>query len=640
MEHAIGVISPYPEFTDTVESVARELSLPVRVEQAVLAGGVAAARRWVAEGVRVVVGRGPTAVMLKRVLRVPVVMIHITAYDVMDALYRAAQVGRRIAFVDYDLKQRQYSLSHLGRMLGIEFEPLLYADMADLRAKISEAARRGFDVVVGTGACVLPLVKERGMKGILVHSSREAIHDALVQAREILEREVQEEARTRTAQAVVALSGNGILILDRQGRIHVFNPAAERLFGCRAADLVGRTPEELRSTYPFVADLVGDGQEAVGQVVYSGGGAYVVSRRPVGLAPRDRSLVVTIQPALQGRPAAARNRRDLLDRGLTARYSFADLEGSSPALTEVVARARRYARSDLTVLITGESGTGKEVFAQAIHNASPRAEGPFVAVNCAAIPANLLESELFGYEEGAFTGARRGGAQGVFELAHGGTLFLDEIGEMPATLQASLLRALQERRIRRVGGSRLIPVDVRVIAATNRDLGQMVREGQFREDLYYRLNVLTLHLPPLRERAGDLPVLVRSILDRLGGPPMPPEACRLLETYPWPGNVRELENFLQRYALLAEEAEDPVDLVARMLAEARSQRGLDAGGPRREPHSLTVRVGTLAEMEREILVQLDRVMGHDRTRLSRLLGISRTTLWKRLREYEQCLSKN
>lgn len=638
MSGQIGVVSPYPEFTAVVKSVARELSLPIQVEQAVLANGVAVARRWEELGVQVVVGRGPTAVMMKRVLRVPVVMMHITAYDVMDALFRAAQVGTRIAFVDYDLKRRHYDLDYLSRMLGIDFEPFLYKDMAELRGKISEAARRGFDVVVGTGACVPPMVEERGMKGILVHSSREAIHDALVQARSLVELQMQERARTEMVQAVVDLSSNGILALDRQGRVHIFNRTAERLFGCRAAELVGRTPGELRSLHPFVSDLVGSGEEAAEVLVHSGGSTFVVSRKPVRVSHDDRSLVVTIQAAHQIRQLEVKLRRELADRGLVARYTFADLQGSSPALVETVARARKYAQSDLTVLITGESGTGKEVLAQAIHNASPRAGGPFVAVNCAAIPEHLLESELFGYEDGAFTGARRGGAQGLFEVAHGGTLLLDEIGEMPVNLQARLLRALQERQVRRVGGTRLIPVDVRVMAATNRNLGQMVQEGRFREDLYYRFHVLTLRLPPLRERVGDLPLLVRSMLDRLGCPPMPAAVCRLLEEYEWPGNVRELENFLQKYALLVGDAADSAALVAAMLDESRRLRGTAAaGGPER---TLTVTVGTLADMEREILTKLDAAMGHDRTRLSRMLGISRTTLWKRLREQEALASKN
>jgi len=641
MNAHIGVISPYPAFTEVVKRLARELSLPIRVEQAVLAGGVAVAKHWEEEGIQVVVGRGPTAVMMKRVLRVPVVTINITAYDVMEALFRAAQEGRRIAFTDYDLKRRQYDLAHLGKMLHIDFEPFLYKDVADLRAKISEAARRGFDVVVGTGACIPPMVEERGLKGILVHSSQEAIHDALMQARNLIELKLQERARTETVQVVVDLSSNGILALDRQGRVHIFNRAAERLFGCQASELVGRTPAELRTAHPWVADLVGDGEEAVDELVRSGESAFVVSRKPVRVSAHDRSLVVTIQAAQQIRQLEAKIRRELSDRGLVARYSFADLKGSSPALMETVTRARKYAQSDLTVLITGESGTGKEVLAQAIHNASPRAAGPFVAVNCAAIPENLLESELFGYEEGAFTGARKGGAQGLFEVAHGGTLFLDEIGEMPVNLQARLLRALQERRVRRVGGTRLIPVDVRVIAATNRDLGQMVREGRFRQDLYYRFNVLTLRLPPLWERAGDLPVLVRAILQRLGCPPMPERACRLLETYEWPGNVRELENFLQKYALLVEDAADPAALVAAMLEEARRMHSRPAA-PEWDGSTgaVTVTVGTLAEMEREILVKLDAALGHDRTRLSRLLGISRTTLWKRLREHEALASKN
>lgn len=633
MEARIGVISPYPEFTDLVQRIAREIRLNVRVAQGVLANGVAVARQWEAEGIQVAVGRGPTAVMMRKVLRIPVVMITITAFDVLDALHRARRVGKRIAFADYDLKDRQYDLDYLAEMLQVSFQPLLYQDLADLRAQINAAARQGFDTIVGTGSCIPPMAEEKGMRGILVHSSREAIHEALVQARDIVAIQLKKSAQAQTAQAVLDLTANGVLTLDARGRINIFNRAAERFFGVAASEVRGRSLDEVAERYPFIKRLVGDGSEVEGELVNAGGGTYVVSRKPIQVEGQHRGLVTIIQEAHQIQQLEAKIRKELSARGLVARYSFADIQGESPAIRKTVEEARRYARSDLTILITGPSGTGKELFAQSVHQYSSRAEGPFVAVNCAALPENLLESELFGYEEGAFTGARRGGAQGLFELAYKGTLFLDEIGEMPINLQARLLRALQERVVRRVGGHRVIPVDVRVIAATNRDLGALVREGKFREDLYYRLNVLHLALPPLRERLSDLPVLVDYFLARIGCPPMPAHLCNRLQSYDWPGNVRELENFLQKYAILSEGAADPGPVVETLLEEMKRQNpGTGAAGAD-DQDRLTIFVGTLEEMERQILTRLDAVLGHDRTRLARRLGISRTTLWKKLKEY-------
>lgn len=250
---------------------------------------------------------------------------------------------------------------------------------------------------------------------------------------------------------------------------------------------------------------------------------------------------------------------ELLDKKVgqlaSAKYAFEDIIGSSPQIREVVDMARRAASRDLTVLIQGESGTGKEIFAHAIHNCSPRIAGPFIPVNCAAIPEQLMESEFFGYEKGAFTSANSR-KPGLFDLANTGTLFLDEIGEMNLSLQSKLLRVLQDKQYIRVGGSKPVKADVRIVAATNRDLSALVQDGKFREDLFYRLNVITLVIPPLRDRPADLEdiasYLIRRICARIGGPvqELGSEALHALASYSWPGNVRELENVLERAVFL------------------------------------------------------------------------------------------
>ncbi|HLN60788.1 MAG TPA: sigma 54-interacting transcriptional regulator, partial [Symbiobacteriaceae bacterium] len=280
-----------------------------------------------------------------------------------------------------------------------------------------------------------------------------------------------------------------------------------------------------------------------------------------------------------------------------------------------------------TVLLQGESGTGKELFARAIHDESSRGDGPFVPINCAALPETLLESELFGYEEGSFTGAKRGGKQGIFEFAQGGTVFLDEVGELPAHLQAKLLRALQEGRVRRVGGREEIPVDVRLIAATNRNLRAMVAERQFRDDLYYRLNVIPIVIPPLRERREDIAVLVAHLMEKWAArfhrpvPAIAEEALRRLREYPWPGNVRELENVVERaLALAPEPLVGPEHLLlesphAAMAAAVGSQPGGAQG-------SLKDR---LAEVERQILAETLARTGSAR-RAAEALDVSHTTV--------------
>jgi DNA-binding NtrC family response regulator len=324
---------------------------------------------------------------------------------------------------------------------------------------------------------------------------------------------------------------------------------------------------------------------------------------------------------------ALRRENANLRQQLRERYRLAGLVATSPAMQAVLELVERVAPTDATVLIQGESGTGKEVIAKAVHHASARAARPFVAVNCGALPEALLESELFGHMRGAFTGAVAS-KPGLFEEAHGGTLFLDEIGEMPASLQVKLLRALQSGELRRVGATQAITADVRVLAATNRDLGEMIRQGTFREDLFYRLNVIQVALPPLRERREDIPALAEHFLGRCAGKlgrelRLSPEALERLLRYPWPGNVRELENAIERAAILARDtAVRPDDLPQHVSA------GLELGPSPALPHQLT-----LAELERLHILQALERFGGNHSSAAEALGIGRTTLWRKLKEY-------
>ncbi|WP_207061061.1 sigma-54-dependent Fis family transcriptional regulator [Motiliproteus sp. SC1-56] len=335
----------------------------------------------------------------------------------------------------------------------------------------------------------------------------------------------------------------------------------------------------------------------------------------------------------------------------TTRYSFADMVGSSPALLRLRQQALRAAHSEGTVLLLGETGTGKEILAQAMHTASPRANGPFVGVNTAALPDTLVEAELFGAAPGAYTGADRRGRQGKFELARGGTLFLDEIGDISADVQSKLLRVLEERQVEPLGSNRLVPVDVRVIAATSRDLEARVAEGQFRADLFYRLNVLPLTLPPLRERLEDLPELCESInlhvAEELGGAPLVLDSALLdaLRRYHWPGNVRELRNVLERAHLFAENGRVPLSALSSFIpvpiAGAGSLPYTDGGSLARaqEADSASVRplAQALADAERDALATALRQHRGNKSRAAQALGISRATLYEKLQRHGNLL---
>jgi sigma-54 dependent transcriptional regulator, acetoin dehydrogenase operon transcriptional activator AcoR len=353
-----------------------------------------------------------------------------------------------------------------------------------------------------------------------------------------------------------------------------------------------------------------------------------VNAQERGLTLRATALPVNSEQHVVGSlvvlrpPTAARPQRGTSTPQWQARYTFADLLGETSAFQHSVTLARRAAPATVPVLLLGESGTGKELLAQAIHTASPRGQGPFVAVNCGAGSDELLSAELFGYAAGAFTGAVKGGRKGKMELAHGGTLFLDEVEAMSAKMQVSLLRVLEEGRVTPVGAESPVAVDVRVIAAANEDVQEAVRQKRFRLDLYHRLAMFPILLPPLRERTEDLPVLIRHLLDDLGFAQLQPtaEVITLLCRYAWPGNVRELKNVLMRAALLA----PGTAITPAELPQEISSAGAQPAPP---PH------GSLRDTEREMIARaLADTQGNLTTAAARL-GIHRATLYRKVEQF-------
>ena len=343
---------------------------------------------------------------------------------------------------------------------------------------------------------------------------------------------------------ILNLQKNGIIVTDDQFHISYWNTAVERIVTeCLSPEkgLVScfhkETGEKLTAA-EFGNDLMPINHQQ-----------YLVSRSPIFSMEKITGYYYAFESAIQIRKTGNALSQNWKRQGLFAKYTFDDIIHQSPIMAHSIELAKKAAASSFTILITGASGTGKEMFAQSIHNASERKDKPFVAVNCAALPENLLESELFGYEEGAFTGARRGGKVGLFERADGGTIFLDEIGDVPYSLQVKLLWVLQEQQLVRLGGESIININVRVLAATNADLKELIREKQFREDLYYRLNVVPIKLPPLFERKEDI-VPLFSFISRIPESELSPDVCRKLQSYSWPGNVRELHNAAEYYSLM------------------------------------------------------------------------------------------
>ncbi len=447
-----------------------------------------------------------------------------------------------------------------------------------------------------------------------------------------------------TLETVFEAIGRALVVLDAGFRVirasHTLNDLA---YPGAAEDAIGRPIEDLVGAKLFgptdtLRESLENGKREEGRraVLHCGeGSARLVSLTAAAIPdhvsshcdPRARYIVV-IRPA--------ENDNELLQSMIASH----GLVARSPVMRKVVHLVESLHRSEATVLITGESGTGKELIARALHASSPRCAGPFVAVNCGALPGDLLESELFGHVKGAFTGAVRDRV-GRFEMAHGGTIFLDEIGDMPVHLQVKLLRVLQERRYERVGDSSPRPMDARVIAATNVDLVEAIRAGRFREDLYYRLRVVPIHLPPLRERVEDIPVLARHLLAHIGGREgrallLSPDTLAALEGYPFPGNVRELENALEfAVATCLGQTIQIENLPPEYRGLARDDDGeppADDGPGDTRTEAERAAAAEAADAERIRIVRTLEVHHWNRGKAAQALGVSRSTLWRRMRE--------
>ena len=361
-------------------------------------------------------------------------------------------------------------------------------------------------------------------------------------------------------EILMEILDEGIVGVNERGEVFASNHKLEEITGIPGARALQRPAAEV---YPFVpfARCLAERAPQPAQVVSANGVNMNVAVAPVLRGGACIGAFATVQRFSDAENRQNELRSQLLHKGYRAKYTFDDVVGRSPALQRCVTILKKMSLTALPVLLIGETGTGKELFAHGVHNASPRAHGPFVAINCAAMPENLLESELFGYEEGAFTGARKGGKPGLFEFAHKGTLFLDEVEGMSTALQCKLLRVLQEREIMRVGGNRIVSVDVRIVAATNENLDKMVEEGTFRRDLYYRLNTLPVLIPPLREREGDLLLLIDHFRKGIGASfTLSPELERLLLTHQWRGNIRELRNVVEYFSYTGSPVVGPEEL--------------------------------------------------------------------------------
>jgi len=627
----IVFIAPNTKLYEVGRRIIAEMGLgdQVDVYQAILAEGVAIARRAEADDVDVIVSRGGTAEMIKKSgVRTPVIEIPITGPDLAQALIDAKRItgldNPKIAVLAFE--NMMYDIELFSKLLDLHLHIYELATGDDIAAAVEKAVQDSVDIVIG-GIMTTRLAAMKGLPTLILSSGESAFRVAFMEAEKVAGARLLEKERTQQFQVLVDCSMEGIIGVDRENMIRVFNPSAAKILRLSTAATIGRDIREILPQH-YIVGCLQHGKEYLGDILRINQVNILLNIAPIKVANEITGAIVTFQEASRIVEMEEKIRKELYSKGVVAQYRFEQILGISAEITEVKRIAQEFSAIDATVLISGASGTGKELFAQSMHNSSLRRKGPFVAVNCASLPSNLMESELFGYVEGAFTGANRKGKPGLFELAHKGTIFLDEISEMDKYGQSRLLRVIQERQVRRLGDDKNIPVDVRIIAASNRNLFRLVREGVFREDLFYRLNVLTLNLPVLKERMGDVRFLAEYFLTEMCKKlnktlTVENAALQLLESYEWTGNIRELRNFMERLAIMVRGTTVTAEAITAMFQnrEFDIARHYSSAETVEDPN------------EKIQIIAALRAANFNQTEAARQLGVDRSTLYRKMKRY-------
>lgn len=617
------IIVSYGELAQLISRLAATIETDVQIE------AIDALHTPALELVREKTGQNSFAVFLSsggmyRILsehiQTGLLEIKVTGFDFLMAVKRASQHYKQLAIVHYTMTP---FLPDILDILTIPVRQVNLRDHTELDRELANLKQEGIEAVIG-GSLVCEKAAALQLGSYLIYST-ESVLRALESAIAMAQTRFVEVQKAMELQALLDVSREGMIAVDRLGLIKSLNPSAGKLLGLERDTALGM-PVAAVCPEVKLERVLESARPELNQLETIRGATVVVNRIPILIREEVTGALATLHDAGSIRKAEAKIRESLRKQPFRAKVNLKDVLGASESIQRAKEKAALFARTDSAILIVGESGTGKELFAQAIHNGSRRAAHPFVAINCAALPENLLESELFGHEEGAFTGARKGGKPGLFELAHQGTLFLDELSSLPLHLQAKLLRVIQEKEVMRVGADYVIPLDVRIISSSNQDLRDNIKQGSFRSDLFYRLSTLDLVLPPLRERQSDILPLFwhfaekhRSPLDRKV---LPDTLSLALQEYHWPGNIRELANTAEKFVVLGDWQIDPGELLGtRCQSSFRPDQ--------RQPANLHC-IGNTAQLQ--AVEQLEQA-GFNRTEIARMLGISRTGLWKKLKRH-------
>lgn len=626
-------VVPYPKLKVIVTEVVNNHKEKERLNTSIVTATVDKVPLIDIDKYDVIISRGYTAKKtIQQCESIPTVELVISSYDIIRALQESKTKfsPKKVGFCGF--YGALAGAKEFGEIVGCEVEVYTPTEYHELENVIDQAKRDGCETIIGGYSAKL-YAEKIGLDAIVIKTGEEAVLQSLNEAIRTVDLYRAERIKAEMYRMITKSSKDGILYVDRDGVIRIDNKAVQEMAGRNAL-----CHYRLEDVFPLLksgfAQVVRKGMELSHEIYKLKNNSIVsVAFLPVSIGEEVSGVVINLVDITRVQELEGQIRRKLSEKGLRAKYTFDDVVHKSEIMKKTIQMSKLYAGSASNIIVVGETGTGKEIFAQSIHNASLRKDGPFVAVNCAALPENLLESELFGYVEGAFTGTSKGGKMGLFEQAHRGTLFLDEISEVNLSLQSKLLRVLQEQEIRRIGDDKVTSVDVRIITATNKSLKNLVEKGEFRKDLLYRLDILRIFLPPLRKRGDDVDELFLFLMKKIAeknGKPIPrieKSALNALHEYQFSGNIRELTNIVERVCVLNRGDSISQDTINHVLYPEDIESD-EHPGPLEKSIHLAKR-----DSEIETIMWAMKESNGNQTKASKLLGIDRSTLWRKLRKY-------
>ncbi len=641
MKTRIGIIG-FPMTISIAREVSKEFDQQADFEfiTAALDDSISVIKKHEQGGLDIIIAGPGNSQVLRNHLNIPIIPFFATTRTLINAIREAKTISEDIAIILSD--NEDYDLAFFAELLDVTLHPYYCRTAADYKRICQQIKEESIRVVIG-GSFAVDTARSLGIQGVFSFEKKDILREAIKKALELIEFDILQAEKITQMNILLQQSNEGFFILDSNNRISYLNRVVEKKLKIAWGAAIGREFHQFFKDIPVNHYLAKRPRELI--VTYRDQ-KVVLNFHPVMVKSHSKGMVVSARLVQEIEETEKRIRQKIHTKGFEAKYDFDDLIGVDPDFLTSVEKSKAYANSSSPILIFGETGTGKEMFAQSIHNFSSRNQSPFVAINCAVLPKELIESELFGYEKGAFSGARSQGKKGLVEHAHRGTLFLDEICSLSYETQAKLLRLLQEKEFIRVGGEKVIPVDVRIISATNLDLVEAIKNGDFRRDLYFRLNTLSLKLPPLRERKQDLLPLFLFFLSQLRpdiieflGENKKAMLEQELKGFSFSGNIRQLQNLVERFSILADIPDiSNIRYLQKVLRECYEDESSDFMEENLD--SPQIRIPFRKKMKpflKEAEVAIIKYHMNRQKQVNRIaqeLGIERSTLWRKLKQYQ------